>query len=613
MKKSILTIALLAVSMVAFGQTNLLTNGDFELGNDGSWTGNAVNIQTDGGNSFNFANVMMAGAAFDVNISQTVTLVPGQAYILTFDASTGAGTTRDMVVGIGQSAAPFWADTEIVSLTENSQTFVVNLVATDDATSNDFGDATSRVLFDMGAAVGVVVIDNVSLVVDESASGGTVVEDFNAGTSVDGWTQAGNAASSPSEVTFEWAETAGVDGSGAMRWGGTNSEAAGKAYIVEKVFGGLDFGGATDVTVTVSVKSEGLTAANVSMLSEVGPGNIQNKGSINGDINDSDFSTITFDHTEVAGSANFIKLQVVVSPGANIGDGGTILIDNFSFSAASGNGGGEELPSPTTAAPTPPARDAGDVVSIFSNAYTDVAVTTFATGWSEGSTATDVMVEGDDVKQFDFVNFSGIQLGNLTDLSGLTHMHIDYWVADALTAGEVFNVKLSNHGNGTENGETDASELTNPVTTSNEWVSLDIALSEFNVVLGTSALDNVYQLLLVTSGTLDRIFVDNFYFYREPSTSTDLDEVPAGFALEQNYPNPFNPSTNISYSIPVSGEVSLEVFNLQGQKVMTLFEGYQSAGAHNAVFDASNLASGVYVYRLVAGTNVQVRKMMLIK
>lgn len=612
MKKSILTIALLAVSMVAFGQTNLLTNGDFELGNDGSWTGNAVNIQTDGGNSFNFANVMMAGAAFDVNISQTVTLVPGQAYILTFDASTGAGTTRDMVVGIGQSAAPFWADTEIVSLTENSQTFVVNLVATDDATSNDFGDATSRVLFDMGAAVGVVVIDNVSLVVDESASGGTVVEDFNAGTSVDGWTQAGNAASSPSEVTFEWAETAGVDGSGAMRWGGTNSEAVGKAYIVEKVFGGLDFGGATDVTVTVSVKSEGLTAANVSMLSEVGPGNIQNKGSINGDINDSGFSTITFDHTEVAGSANFIKLQVVVSPGANIGDGGTILIDNFSFSAASGNGGGE-LPSPTTAAPTPPARDAGDVVSIFSNAYTDVAVTTFATGWSEGTTATDVMVEGDDVKQFDFVNFSGIQLGNLTDLSGFTHMHIDYWVADALTAGEVFNVKLSNHGNGTENGETDASELTNPVTTSNEWVSLDIALSEFNVVLGTSALDNVYQLLLVTSGTLERIFVDNFYFYKEPSTSTDLDEVPAGFALEQNYPNPFNPSTNISYSIPVSGEVSLEVFNLQGQKVMTLFEGYQSAGAHKAVFDASNLASGVYVYRLVAGTNVQVRKMMLIK
>lgn len=148
---------------------NLLINGDFEGGNV-AWTGNAFNIVENGGNSFNEANVAAAGAAFDVNISQTVNLTPGATYTLTFDANSDV--TRTMIAGIGQSAPPFLANTEVVNLTTMSQTFTYSLVATDDATSADFGDATSRVLFDMGAEVGVVIIDNVSLVLDDGGSGG---------------------------------------------------------------------------------------------------------------------------------------------------------------------------------------------------------------------------------------------------------------------------------------------------------------------------------------------------------------------------------------------------------------------------------------------------------
>lgn len=147
----------------------LLINGDFESGNI-AWTGNAFNIQEDGGNNFNFANVMMAGNPFDVNISQTVELVPAGTYTLTFDASSDGN--RSIIVGIGQSAAPFYADTETAALTTDTQTFTFNLTATDDGTGNDFGDATSRVLFDMGAEVGVVVLDNISLVQTGSGSGG---------------------------------------------------------------------------------------------------------------------------------------------------------------------------------------------------------------------------------------------------------------------------------------------------------------------------------------------------------------------------------------------------------------------------------------------------------
>jgi hypothetical protein len=89
---------------------------------------------------------------------------------------------------------------------------------------------------------------------------------------------------------------------------------------------------------------------------------------------------------------------------------------------------------------------------------------------------------------------------------------------------------------------------------------------------------------------------------------------PMVYTLEQNYPNPFNPSTNIQFSLPATSEVTLEVFNMLGQKVATLIDGQKlTAGSHTQKFDASSLASGMYVYRISAANFVQSRKMMLIK
>ncbi len=89
--------------------------------------------------------------------------------------------------------------------------------------------------------------------------------------------------------------------------------------------------------------------------------------------------------------------------------------------------------------------------------------------------------------------------------------------------------------------------------------------------------------------------------------------VPGRFDLAQNYPNPFNPTTTINYSVPKSGTMTLKVYNLLGQEVATLFSGVQQAGNHAAVFDASRLASGVYFYRLEAGTNSVTKKLVLMK
>jgi len=97
------------------------------------------------------------------------------------------------------------------------------------------------------------------------------------------------------------------------------------------------------------------------------------------------------------------------------------------------------------------------------------------------------------------------------------------------------------------------------------------------------------------------------------SVSEDDDALPATVVLEQNYPNPFNPVTLIEYALTQPADVRLEVFNVMGQRVMTLVNERQGPGNHITTFDASTLASGVYIYRLSTGDFVQTRKMMLIK
>jgi hypothetical protein len=89
--------------------------------------------------------------------------------------------------------------------------------------------------------------------------------------------------------------------------------------------------------------------------------------------------------------------------------------------------------------------------------------------------------------------------------------------------------------------------------------------------------------------------------------------VPASFALLQNFPNPFNPSTTIRYSIPSAGLVTLDVFNVIGQRVATLVNGRCDAGLYRANFDGRSFASGVYFYRLAWEGKVAVQKMLLVK
>ncbi len=97
-------------------------------------------------------------------------------------------------------------------------------------------------------------------------------------------------------------------------------------------------------------------------------------------------------------------------------------------------------------------------------------------------------------------------------------------------------------------------------------------------------------------------------------SSEPENDLPTKVELRQNYPNPFNPSTMIAYGLPKTSKVTLEVFDILGRRVATLLSGeHKAAGRHTVTFNASNLASGMYIYRLRAGNSVIIKKLTLIK
>jgi hypothetical protein len=86
-----------------------------------------------------------------------------------------------------------------------------------------------------------------------------------------------------------------------------------------------------------------------------------------------------------------------------------------------------------------------------------------------------------------------------------------------------------------------------------------------------------------------------------------------GFELAQNFPNPFNPSTTIQFTLPQDDVVRLKVFDASGRDVQTLVNGRTSKGTHSDQFNAANLSSGVYLYRLETSTFSETKKMLLVK
>jgi len=90
-------------------------------------------------------------------------------------------------------------------------------------------------------------------------------------------------------------------------------------------------------------------------------------------------------------------------------------------------------------------------------------------------------------------------------------------------------------------------------------------------------------------------------------------EIPTVFTLEQNYPNPFNPTTTIIYGLPEDSPVVIKIYDVLGAEIMKFTEEHKAAGYHKVIFNASNLPSGIYFYRIQAGDYIETKKMILMK
>lgn len=184
----------------------------------------------------------------------------------------------------------------------------------------------------------------------------------------------------------------------------------------------------------------------------------------------------------------------------------SLYVDNVYFYD---NGG--VTPTEPSAAPTP-TQDDVNVISLFSNAYTNVGVDTWRTDWSM-ATLEDIQIDGDDTKKYTELDFVGVETvgGNLIDASGMTHFRMDVWTPNMTT----FRIKLVDFGADGEFAGGDDSEhevvFENPA--QGQWVSYDIPLSDFQgLTSSTNMAQFIFSGLPAGGGT---IYVDNVYFYAE--------------------------------------------------------------------------------------------------
>ncbi len=192
----------------------------------------------------------------------------------------------------------------------------------------------------------------------------------------------------------------------------------------------------------------------------------------------------------------------------------TVWVDNLYFYASGGGTTG-----PAAAAPTPPARNASNVVSIYSDAYTPVTINNFDAGWCGGSAVTPVSIAGNNtLKKNPGIDCHGIDFSsNRLDLSTFTHIHFDFYTDDTNLTGDVFNVKLVDFAGGS--GEASALEVnintgTSPAIVAGTWVSVDVSITALGgVVTGNLTRSNVAQIG-ITTANLTNVWYDNIYLWK---------------------------------------------------------------------------------------------------
>ncbi|MBC7494675.1 MAG: T9SS type A sorting domain-containing protein [Flavobacterium sp.] len=296
------------------------------------------------------------------------------------------------------------------------------------------------------------------------------------------------------------------------------------------------------------------------------------------------------------GLGNYSK--VVLFTDFNNGLSGTYLFDDFA-------GGTNVAPPPAAvppsiAAPTPPARATADVVSIYSDAYSNIAFNNFDAGWC-GAATTPVLIAGNNtLRKNPGVACQGIDFaGNRQNLSAFTHIHFDFYTNDTDLVGDVFNVKLVDFAGGSSEAsalEVNINGGTTPQLVANQWVSVDVPITALGgVVAGSLNRGNVAQIG-ITTANLTNVWYDNIYLHKNTVLGVS-NFVDVAFKM---YPNPAASELIIESKNPMT---SYAVINMLGQEV-----GSKITANAVEIIEISHLQPGMYFLKVAIDGNFSTQR-----
>jgi beta-glucanase (GH16 family) len=239
------------------------------------------------------------------------------------------------------------------------------------------------------------------------------------------------------------------------------------------------------------------------------------------------------------------------------------------------------VPSPSSAAPVPPARNSSDYISLFSNSYTNVGGTDWFPNWGQTTIVTDVSLAGNNAKKYEQFNYQGVQLSGIINVSALTNLHIDIWTPNC-TSFELYLINTS------------PSIVEQKVTltpTMLGWNSYDIALTQFPLV----ALNNIAQLKLTgTPVGTSIVYLDNIYFWRSSN-------LPALSNFSFPVKNVGDPSFTITP--PTSNSLGAFAYSSSNTGVASISGNTLTiVGPGTSVITASQAAYGTYASGTISAT-----------
>ena len=262
--------------------------------------------------------------------------------------------------------------------------------------------------------------------------------------------------------------------------------------------------------------------------------------------------------------------QFLIDPST---DGGTFFIDNWYFANI-------PEPGPSTAAPTPPARNAADVISLYSGAYTDVA-SNFDAGWCGANSVSEISAAGNATTAYLGNACQGIVLNAGVDASAFTNLHVDIYIeAGTDLTSSVFNLKFVNQP-GAAALEMNLNVASSPALIAGQWLSVDLTV-DLTSFTG-------FKEFGITSNLNNKVWYDNLYAYKgTPLSVGEIDEF--NFVT---YPNPVENTLNVRAGVVVDG---ISIYDLTGREVMR-------ANPNSAAFnlDVSSLNKGMYLVKVKAG------------